>query len=211
MVQILVRLTCLFSLVITGLQAYSQSFTVTGPQCVRTGAEYQYIINSDSMVRVQVCLTGGVFAHTTLDCISDTLLTEVRVIWTDSSSASLVLSSGGRSIQKDITIARELQAGKMSKELLVRSFKEGAVPGDIVYTNAMGGGCNPRYVYQWQQSEDNMHWTDISETDKQKLTFLTALTRSLYFRRKVTDVNSGNFAYTEPVAVFFEPVEKSIN
>jgi hypothetical protein len=208
--QAMIRITCLLSLIITGFLARSQSFTITGPQCVRIGVEYQYIISSDSIDRVQVCLLGGVFAYTKLNCIEDTVLTEVRVTWTDSSSGQLTLRSGGRSYSKVVSIAKELDAGSISKEMAVRSVKEGSIAEDIIYTTAKGGGCNPKYIYQWQQSEDNMHWTDVSGTDKQKFTFSSALTRSLYFRRKVTDVNSGNTSYTEPVAVFFKP-EKSTN
>lgn len=150
--QAMIRITCLLSLIITGFLARSQSFTITGPQCVRIGVEYQYIISSDSIDRVQVCLLGGVFAYTKLNCIEDTVLTEVRVTWTDSSSGQLTLRSGGRSYSKDVSIAKELDAGSISKEMAVRSVKEGSIAEDIIYTTAKGGGCNPKYIYQWQQS-----------------------------------------------------------
>lgn len=211
--QVVVRTTFLLALIFTGLLVRSQSFTITGPQCVRTGVEYQYIISSasDSIGSVQVCLQGGVFAYTKRNCIGDTVLTEVRVTWTDSSSGQITLRSAGSSFTKAVNIARELQAGSIGEEMTVQHIKEGSVADDILYTAATGGGCSPQYIYQWQQSEDNMQWTDISGSDKQEFTFSSALTRSLYFRRKVTDVNSGNIAYTKPVAVFVELVEKSAN
>lgn len=205
------RVTSLLSLMVIGFLAQSQSFVISGPECVRTGVEYQYILKSDSLGRVQLCIQGGVFAYTKQNCTGDTVLTEARVIWTDSSSGRLTLQAGGRSHSKSVNIARDLEAGSISKEMAVRNVKEGSRADDIIYTNATGGGCNPKYVYQWQQSEDNLHWTDIRDTDKQKFTFSSALTRSVYLRRKVTDVNSGNIAYTKPVAVFFEPVENPTN
>lgn len=201
---------CLLALFMSSFLAQGQSPGITGPECVRRGVEYQYIINANSTGHVQVCLSGGVFASTKLSCIRDTILTEVRVIWTDSIGGMLTILSGKDSYRKNISVAKELDAGTIAKELAIQRVKEGSVANEINYTGASGGSCNPKYVYQWQQSEDNLHWTDVEGTDRQKFSFSSASNRSLYFRRKVTDVNSGNFAYTEPVAVFIKP-EKSTN
>ncbi len=192
------------------IAASGQSLTIEGPSCVRNGVEYQYIIkgNGDNQP-VQVCIKGGVLAHTKQTCTGDSLLTEVRVEWTDSISGELSLQSAAGKAGKTVSIAKELNPGSIDREATVRIFKAGTKPADIIYTFASGGGCNPVYEYQWQQSTDNLKWTDIDNTNKQRFSFQAAAGQSFYYRRKVTDTSSGNIAYTEPVALFAEPAEKS--
>lgn len=188
----------------------AQSLNIKGPQCVRSGVEYQYIIEraAGSSIKGELCLEGGVFARTRRSCISDSVFFEVRVVWTDSIRGSLQLHEGSNQVTHAVNIAQELQPGAMDTTVILQIVKVGARPRDILCSPASGGGCNPIYEYQWQQSTDNIEWTDINEMGKQHFHFISTVVQSIFYRRKVTDITSGTIAYTTPVAVFAEPEAK---
>jgi hypothetical protein len=180
---------------------------ITGPDCARSGTEYQYIIsgNSDSLTGMQLCITGGVFVHNEQSCLEDTMLTEVRVIWTDSVRGSLTLRSGGGNISKHVTLTKELQPGLIESSVVRQIIKSDHTPVSVNCSAASGGGCSPVYTYQWMQSADNIKWTNTSGAVNQHLEFSSALPQSTFFRRKVTDTKSGTVAYSDIAAVFVEP------
>jgi large repetitive protein len=56
----------------------------------------------------------------------------------------------------------------------------------IVLNGQLPTGGNGTYTYQWQQSTDNVNWTNIPLATSQNYT--TTLTTSTYFRREVTSL-----------------------
>jgi hypothetical protein len=63
----------------------------------------------------------------------------------------------------------------------------------------------PSYSYQWQQSTDNVNFSDISGQTSLSLTFSAPLTITTYYRRKVTETVSGSVAYSNSATVTVMP------
>jgi RHS repeat-associated protein len=78
-----------------------------------------------------------------------------------------------------ITVYPQLVAGTISADVL--SILTGASPGELTGTTSEGGDGN--YTYAWQNSADNITWTDIG-TDINYLP--PTLTATTYYRRVTT-------------------------
>ncbi len=66
-------------------------------------------------------------------------------------------------------------------------------------TNAEHGECNQSYQYQWQYSNDNNNYTDISGEQSDSLKLDNSIDRTTYFRRKVTCGNSTGYSNSTTV------------
>lgn len=64
-------------------------------------------------------------------------------------------------------------------------------PGQLTRGNASGGSCGTGYSYQWQQSVDNINWTNVSGTNNYSPGNLATTS---YFRIQVTC--NGTIAYS---------------
>jgi hypothetical protein len=67
---------------------------------------------------------------------------------------------------------------------------------------ATGGNCSPAYYYWWEQSPDNIHWTEIPGAEDPNLQINSTFSSTTYFRRGVTETKGNSSTYS-PVAIVF--------
>ena len=203
--KIISLLVLIISLSVPGL--LPGQVTITGPTCVATGTVYQYNIQGpwDSTSTMQVCITGGTIADSSITghctAASGAPLAAVRVSWDDLSGGSLSLTSskGNASLQVNVTSA--LQPGMIDSTALIQEVDSGHIPQTILCSPASGGDCSPEYDYQWQQSSDAVSWSDIPGATAGNLEFSTGIAQGGFYRRKLTERISGTIGYTEPATI----------
>lgn len=110
----------------------------------------------------------------------------VDIIWDNTATSGVVYfdSFDSGSFSKTVTITPGLSGGTITTAPF--SVTSGSIPSTINATTASNGSCGTSYVYQWQKSNDNISFTDISGATNQNLSFTTGLTQSTYYRRMVT-------------------------
>ena len=82
-----------------------------------------------------------------------------------------------------VNVYQHLSSGAISPSTLKISYNTS--PGTISPTSPTGGMCTPNYSYQWQQSTDNVAWTNI--TGANSLSYNPgALTVTTFFRLAIT-------------------------
>ncbi|MDR3714031.1 MAG: hypothetical protein P4L51_14520 [Puia sp.] len=182
--------------------------TVSGPGCVLPGLGYQYSIQAgwSGNATLQVCVTGGILADSSTHCRNGSPVSFVRIIWDSSASAGSIsiTSSAGNSTQQ-VTIAQPLQAGALDPQDTLQYLTNASLPIALHCAAATGGSCSPSYVYQWQQSEDAMNWTDTAGVTGQDFLFSATLPISKYYRLKVTESISGSIDYSVIAAILVIP------
>lgn len=177
---------------------------IKGIGCVTPGVEYDYRFNTgqDSSVSIQVCVTGGQISGSSSNCITALRLKFIKITWNENISNGLIdVSFQNSHLTKNVNIIPVLSGGlidSLSKGQLININDE---PADIRCTQAIGGGCNTKYAYQWQQSTTTLDWKDMAGAQDKNLKFSAPLTALLYFRRKVMETNSGSVAYSDAAAV----------
>jgi hypothetical protein len=70
-------------------------------------------------------------------------------------------------------------------------------PASINCSAPAGGACSPSYEFQWQQSQNNMNWTDMDGAVNPDLRFSLPVSRTTYYRRKITEKASGSESYSD--------------
>jgi hypothetical protein len=73
----------------------------------------------------------------------------------------------------------------------------------------MGGNCAPSYGYQWQQSFDDLSWTDIKDAILPNLEFVAPLDQTTYYRRKVTETISSSVEYSDIAIVLVDALTQT--
>lgn len=174
--------------------------SITGPNCVISGMEYQYSISTGSSGSVQVCVSGGSLVGGNNNCISSNSVSTIRVIWNDVQNGTITVS-GASSGSKSISITKELQPGSIT-DSTIYVIQEGAIPATIHCSQANGGGCSSLYSYQWQRSIDNVTWENINNATSQDLSFSASISQATFFRRKVTNSVSNSVGYSDVATVF---------
>jgi hypothetical protein len=81
-----------------------------------------------------------------------------------------------------INVLSNLNGGRITPSSFI--VTSGTSPGQLTANPATGGNCSGSYTYAWQQSTDQVNWTDLGITT-QNYTPPT-LTAAAYYRRKVT-------------------------
>jgi hypothetical protein len=181
--------------------------TITGPTCVTTGTVYQYNIQGpwDSTSTMQVCITGGTIADSSITghCTAENgaPLAAVRVSWNDLSGGSLSLTSSKGSASLEVNLVSGLQPGAIDSAVLVQEIDSGSIPQAIACSPARGGACSPGYDYQWQQSSDAVSWSDIPGATAENLEFSTGASQGGFYRRKLTERASGTIGYSDAASV----------
>ena len=145
--KIISLLVLIISLSVPGL--LPGQVTITGPTCVATGTVYQYNIQGpwDSTSTMQVCITGGTIADSSITghctAASGAPLAAVRVSWDDLSGGSLSLTSskGNASLQVNVTSA--LQPGMIDSTALIQEVDSGSIPQAIACSPAREGPALP--------------------------------------------------------------------
>jgi hypothetical protein len=213
------HIALVFGYFASGPLAFSQP-GINGPICVLPGVIYQYTTADASVstrqINMQICIRGGSIVdrdgNKLTNCTKSTEpLATVLVMWDDATtlgSITISTSEGNKAININITSA--LDAGLLDSSSKEQNFSDtSGIPSAINCSPAKGGSCSPNYVYQWQQSNDAMVWTDIRGSTGQNLSFTVPITQSLFYRRKITETNSGTIGYSDVAVINVLPMVQS--
>ena len=181
---------------------------IVGPTCVVPGITYHYRITGGWGTRstMQACVTGGRIADTSStphNCTpaGGAPLGAILVIW-DSSSASIAVTSAAGNATLAVSVTSALRPGSIDSSSKTLMIGYDSIPPAITCSVDSGGNCSPAYADQWQQSSDQVSWQDMSGFTGRNLNLTTALTQTVFYRRKVTETRSGTIAYSDVASVF---------
>ena len=194
------KLLLLLSIPIAG----SAQVTLTGASCARTGLEYQYNVSAtlDSSIIMTFCVTGGKFT-TGETCITGSPKSFVHVIWNyGASSGSLSTNSVEGNASFAVNLTDSLLPGQISESLNVQLMDSNSVPQIISCSEATGGACNAQYRYQWESSPDCLSWQAIPNNTERDLILGPPTSSSVYYRRKVIEMQSTEIGFSNISAVF---------
>lgn len=187
---------CFFLILKTNCQ-----ISIVGATCVLTGQEYQYNIQGNLSEGAQLCINGGKIVGSSSTCITNLSSGYVRVVWTGS-KGSITLTSSGANFSQQINVTTPLQGGTITSSTKKQFIGYEKSPSNISCTAPTGGACTASYVFQWQQSLDNLNWQNITGAMSQNLASISSLTQTTFFRRKTIDNNSGSIVYSDEAVVF---------
>ncbi len=202
------KILCFLLLSGISLAVHSQ-VSVMGPTCVLPGIEYQYLITTADTAGtgIHICLDGGAYPNSTGSCIDDSLVSSIRVIWnTGVASATITFNSPSGTATVTVNITSAFQAGIIDSAYQQQTVNYDSAVSSITCAAATGGSCSPSYTYQWQQSADNLTWSDVTGAVNQNLDIAVTLTQTSYFRRKVTESGSNSIGYSNIATVYVNPV-----
>lgn len=177
---------------------------ITGSECVVPGTEYQYDLYGDlnDHPELEICVEGGILTANTSTCYKTNGANYVRVIWNEGITKGkirITSSSGKRSF--DVKPTRPLQGGNIDSLSRLQQVQTFGISRTINCSPGRGGSCAPSFVYQWEQSEDNLHWTEIKGANFQTLSIAPETKRAVFVRRRVTDQVSNSIAYSDVAIV----------
>ena len=118
-------------------------------------------------------------------------------------SGSITLNSSSGNVTFPVSATTALSAGSISSGQ-TQNITTGGIPATINCNAASGGTCTATYSYQWQQSPNNVTYTDITGATGQNLSFSTGISATTYYRRMVTV--SGNTGYSNVATITVYPV-----
>jgi hypothetical protein len=197
---------CFFECITTNI--FSQ-VTISGPPCAISGIVYEYTINGqwDSTSTMQVCITNGYIEDSSGNNPCTPQINPVNVIlvqWNDSASdaGSISVSSSSGNASFTVNFTQPLLPGVIDSPSKMQIINHSLVPGIINCLPDSGGSCHPTYVYQWQQSSDQVIWHDMPGAIKGSLKIDSQLIQNTYYRRKVTETVSGSIGYSDAASVF---------
>jgi hypothetical protein len=125
------------------------------------------------------------------------------VVWDSAASAgSINITSALGNYSLNISIVSVLSGGFVDSTSRSQSIGYDSLPSPITCSPATGGNCSPVYNYQWQQSQDQVGWTNITASNSQNISFGTPLVQMTFFRRKTTETVSNTIAYSDVAIVF---------
>ena len=219
MKRTIVKTILLFCLLFQQLNGASQP-NVSGPVCAMAGTVYQYVISGagGGAFIGQVCITGGRIigsdGNDIFCTVPDSAVSKVMVIWNDSlaDDGVLNLSSAAGNASLSVYFAGSLQPGiidSICKTQIIFNTQNSIM--DITCSPDSGGSCTPSYGYQWQHTSDMFNWADIPGAVSESLAAGPAPAQSSYYRRKVTELNSGSVGYSDVACVFIvnQPADSS--
>jgi len=201
------KIICLGIAVFVFTQLLFSQLSVSGPLCVTTGTVYQYLVTGkfDSSSNLRVCINGGKLSDLVNTCAKG-MLSQVKVIWDqNATNGSISLSSSVGNATLNVVITSELNGGSVGTTTKTQLTGQDSIPEGIQCSAANGGGCNPVYDYQWQQSNDQANWKDIKNETEQNLKFSVGVNMPVYYRRKVTELKSGTIKYSDIASVYVIP------
>ena len=191
------RLLLCCQLLILFLMGQSQ-VTVTGPICVVPGTTYQYLLSGKWEERswARICVSGGVIAGGN-NCTDSTVRSSLLVTWTDTANLQLSIQSslGGFVLRPAVTA--DLLGGEIEDSDKVQMADTVSRTYLIRCGAAKGGSCQPQYLYQWQRSEDGLHWENIEGASYRDLSFTGTIKVNTFFRRITNESASGMTAYSD--------------
>ena len=182
--------------------------TVAGPLCVLPGLEYQYNIsgNLSTITTIQWCVAGGVIVGTDSTCTSGSLRL-IRVKWNAVTSGSIILIASGNNVSVDVKITKAFGPGNINFSSRIQDAKKNQPPSSIICSYPDGGGCDPKYAFQWEESVDGMKWTEISGAVYSDLKFTSKPKQTMYYRRKVVETGSNLIGYSDAAIILIKPTK----
>jgi len=203
------RSTARYLLLVFGiLLAYrgnTQSISVSGPSCVIAGPIYLYNITGQWQPgsTARVCVTGGTLVDSGSTCAGGNgIMSFVRVRWDSGglTTGTIAVTSSLGNTSLSVSITTPLSGGQIDSAVAYQALDTLTTPATLTVSAATGGACQPAYVYQWQQSADNVRWSVLPGATGSQFSFSGPLTQTGYFKRVVTD-NVGNMTAYSNVAV----------
>ena len=166
--------------------------------------EYQYTISGswNSGTFMDWCVTGGTITGGGT-CQSGTPLPQIYVTFTAGTGRKIDLNTSIGNTTLNITVAAAFDPGNMGPAS--HNIYWGQTSPAIICPAATGGGCAPSFSYQWQQSWDNVNFTDISGATNTTLSFASGPFSTTYYRRKTTISISSTVGYSNTYTVFVSP------
>jgi|GEM_PF-722421 len=205
MQSIFQKIFAISTLLLFGKMGFSQ-IIISGPTCVVPSTIYQYVVSGlDSSSSAQICITSGSIVDSPANCAQFPLGNiKVLVIWNDSASdaGTLNFSSSAGNASLSVYFTPLLTPGSIDSASKAQLINYNAIPAVIICGPDSGGSCTPSFIYQWQQSADRVTWVEVQSGQGVNLTINSALTQSTYYRRNVTEVNSGTIGYSDEASVF---------
>ena len=191
---------------LTSYAAQSQ-ITILGPVCATPGSEYHYIVtlSNPTSSAYQVCVQGGIIKDAPATCVSQFSSSVIKIIWNNVATGSITVSSGAGNQIRSINITSDLQPGEINQGSLQQVIEKGSVPDTLKCSVARKGSCSPVYIYQWQQSQNKIEWEDITYATSKNMKFTTTVSEPKYYRRKVTETNSGTIKFSGVASVYIIP------
>lgn len=190
-------------LFLAGIKGYTQ-VRITGPECIVPGTEYQYDFYGkwDKQSEINICVEGGFVVANNSTCYNLSGVNYVRIIWNDEISKgkiSITSSSGNGSF--NVKPTRALQGGTIDSLSKVQLVQSTGISRDINCSPARGGSCAPMFLYQWEQSDDNLRWTEITGAASQNLSFSAVSDGAVFLRRRIVDMVSNSIAYSDVAVI----------
>src|SRR5258708_7142528 len=200
------RILLFFAIAATSYQnAYSQP-SISGPTCIHTGVQYSYQLSAyySGTANFTYQISGGTLS-TGGSSGTHTGPGTASIIVTWSGNGSITLNAPIGYAVLSVTVAPTFSAGALTSGGS-QNINYNTIPATINCSAASGGPCTtPNFVYQWQQSPDNINYLNISGATSQNLSFSTGATQTAYYRRFVTETVSNNTGYSGVASVILNP------
>jgi hypothetical protein len=202
-----IRLLSFFLLMGSRFPLYAQSISITGPNCVIAGPIYTYNIIGQWQPgsTVRVCVTSGTLVDSGATCADGSgILSFVRIQWDSGgqTSGSIAVTSSLGNTSLSVSLTKRLCGGRIDSAVAYQPLDTLTTPATLTVSAPTGGACQPSYAYQWQQSADNLVWTNVAGATSAQYSFSGPLSYNGYFRRVVTDNASNVLAYSNAAVIF---------
>jgi Domain of unknown function (DUF6443) len=189
------------------LHTYSVAqVTIGGPTCVNYGTRYSYVLSAyySGTTSYTYSVSGGTLSTGgSSGTHNGPGVASIDIIWTSSGSISVVSPAGSAVLSVKATPA--LVSGSITSGQ-VQNIAFNTVPAVINCAAASGGPCTlPTYIYQWQQSPDNISFFNVTGATAQNLVFTVGQNSSTYYRRLVTETTTGVSAYSNTASIILTP------
>jgi RHS repeat-associated protein len=197
------RVYMLFACLVAAMPMAMSQASVSGPNCVMGGSTQSYTLFSAASSFSYTINNGTLSGGGSSGSYSGGTNTTINVVWTaGTGTGSILLSSSDGNASITVTITTALQPGTILTADLLQSINYNTIPVTINCSVATGEACPANYVYQWQQSSNSTTgYANISGATSQNLSFSSPMTSTMYYRRMVTETNSGAIAYTNAAEV----------
>lgn len=195
--KVYIRVLLCCQLLMLVLMGQSQ-VTVTGPICVVPGTTYQYVLSGkwETKSWMRVCVSGGIINQGN-SCTDSAVRSSVFITWTDTANLQLSIQSSSGSLFLRPAATKDLQGGMIDDSDKMQVADTGSRTYLIRCEGARGGSCVPQYLYQWQRSEDGLHWQNIEGGIDRNLSFTGTIKVNTFFRRVTNESASGMTAYSD--------------
>lgn len=202
-------LFCLF-LCLPSLKAQVQ---LKGATCILPGVAYQYEMSAPckSEESIRVCIEGGLIMVTSDSCYVGKWPPYIRVVWFENAKKySIAIVNSACSEYFPINVMKELKGGQISSDNKLQPVTKLELARTIVCTEASGGSCDNQFKYQWEISDDNLHWVEIRGADSKDFIIKETYKQSTFLRRKVIETVSNSIAYSDvAIIAITNPLDKN--